>query len=202
MKIICVGENPPRVGGDAGTRPSPPTVFLKPDTSLLRDNAPFYVPDWAGRFGCAATLAVRISRIGRHIGEQFAHRYYDAAGLCVDFAATDLLDAQRVQGAPWAVARAFDYSTAVSTMVPLGELPPLGELGFSLSVDGALRQEYVAGQMSHSVDAMVAYVSQFFSLRMGDLILLGAPAGFCPIAEGNRLTARMGGRTMLDFLVK
>ncbi len=202
MKIICVGDNPLRNGDDARVRASPPTVFLKPDTSLLRDNAPFYVPDWAGRFGCAATVAVRVSRIGRHIGEQFAHRYYDAAGLCVDFAATDLLDAQKSSGAPWAVARAFDHSTAVSTMIPLGELPPLGELDFSLSVDGVVRQEGVVGQMRHSVDAVVAYVSQFFSLRMGDLILMGAPAGFCHMAEGNRLTARMGARTMLDFMVK
>lgn len=202
MKIVCVGENPQRVGGDTCVRTSPPAVFLKPDTSLLRDNAPFYVPDWAGRFGCAATLAVRISRIGRHIGEQFAHRYYDAAGLVVDFAATDLLEEQRSQGAPWAVARAFDYSTAVSAMIPMGELPPLGELGFSLGVDGAVRQACTVGHMAHSVDAVVAYVSQFFSLRMGDLILMGAPAGFCPIAEGNRLTARLGTRTMLDFMVK
>lgn len=200
MKIICVGDNPPRAGGDGDA--APPDVFLKPDTSLLRDNAPFYVPDWAGQFGCAATLVVRISRIGRHIGRQFAHRYYDAVGLGVDFAALDMLCELRRQGAPWAVARSFDYSAAVSAMIPIGELPPLGELGFSLSVDGTPVRECVVGQMRHSVDAVVAYVSQFFTLRMGDLLFMGAPAGFCPIAEGNRLTVRMGERVLLDFMVK
>lgn len=202
MKIVCISENPPLGGDDEGGRASPPDVFLKPDTSLLRDNAPFYVPDWAGRFGCAATLVVRISRVGRHIGKQFAHRYYDAAGIGIDFAALDLLDGLRLRGRPWAVARSFDYSAAVSAMTPLGELPPPDELTFSLSIDGEPGRECVVGQMGHSVDDVVAYVSQFFSLRMGDFIFMGAPFGFRPIAEGNRLTARMGGRSMLDFMVK
>lgn len=203
MKIICVGLNYPRHADEVGMRPtSDPVIFMKPDTALLRDNNPFYVPDWAERFDYELELVFRISRLGRHIEERFAHRYYDAVGLGVDFTARDTQERLMAEGRPWEICKAFDYSAAISKFIPLSELPPVPELRFGLDVNGQKRQTGVAGQMIHSIDAIVAYVSRFFSLRIGDLIFTGTPTGVGPVREGDRLTATLEGRTMLDFLIK
>lgn len=203
MKIICVGLNYPRHAGEIGMKPADdPVIFMKPDTALLRDNGPFYVPDWAERFDFEAELVFRISRLGRHIEERFAHRYYDAVGLGVDFTARDTQQKLMAEGHPWEICKAFDYSAAISKFIPLSELPPVPELRFSLEVNGQKRQEGVAGQMLHSIDAIIAYASRFFSLRIGDLIFTGTPAGVGPVREGDRLKGTLEGRAMLDFLIK
>ncbi len=203
MKIICVGLNYPRHADEIGMRPAAdPVIFMKPDTALLRDNSPFYVPDWAERFDYETELVFRISRLGRHIEERFAHRYYDAVGLGIDFTARDTQQRLMAEGRPWEICKAFDYSAAISKFIPLSELPPVPELRFGLEVNGQKRQEGVAGQMLHSIDAIIAYASRFFSLRIGDIIFTGTPTGVGPVKEGDRLTATLEGRTMLDFLIK
>ena len=204
MKIICVGLNYPRHADEIGMRPvdAEPTIFLKPDTALLRNNDPFYIPDWAERFDYEAELVFRISRLGRHIDERFAHRYYDAVGLGIDFTARDLQERLVKEGRPWETCKAFDYSAAISRFIPLAELPPVADLRYDLAINGEVRQRGVANQMIFSIDKIIAYVSQFFSLRMGDLIFTGTPTGVGPVREGDRLTATLEGQTMLDFEIK
>ena len=204
MKIICVGLNYPSHADEIGMRPADaePTIFLKPDTALLRNNDPFYIPDWANRFDYETQLVFRISRLGRHIDERFAHRYYDAVGIGIDFTARDLQDRLVREGRPWEICKAFDYSAAISPFIPLAELPPVADLHFCLTVNGEKRQETAASQMIFSIDRIIAHVSRYFSLRMGDLIFTGTPTGVGPVSEGDRLTATLEGRTMLDFEIK
>ncbi len=204
MKIICVGLNYPRHADEIAMRPADaePTIFLKPDTALLRNNDPFYIPDWAQRFDYECELVFRICRLGRHIEKRFAHRYYDAVGLGIDFTARDLQDRLVKDGRPWEVCKAFDYSAAISSFIPLSELPPIPDIHFSLDINGERRQEATANQMIFSIDDIIAYVSQFFSLRMGDLIYTGTPTGVGPVKEGDRLVASLEGRTLLDFEIK
>lgn len=203
MKIICVGLNYPRHAGEIGMHEDEnPVIFMKPDTALLRDNMPFYVPDWAERFDYETELVFRISRLGRHIEERFASRYYDAVGLGIDFTARDLQDSLRAKGQPWEICKAFDYSAAISKFIPLSELPPVSDLTFSLKVNGEERQVGKAGNMIHSVDKVVAYVSRFFSLRIGDLIFTGTPTGVGPVKEGDHLEGELCGQKLLDFKIK
>lgn len=203
MKIICVGLNYPSHAGEIGmAQGEDPVVFMKPDTALLRDDMPFYVPDWAKRFDYEAELVFRISRLGRHIEERFASRYYDSVGLGIDFTARDLQSELTAKGRPWEICKAFDYSAAISKFIPLSELPPAGELSFSLKVNGEERQKATAAEMIHSVDKIIAYVSRFFSLRIGDLIFTGTPTGVGPVKEGDRLEGEICGRKMLDFKIR
>ena len=182
------------------SRPSEPVIFMKPDTALLKDNNPFYVPDWAAQFDYELELVVRICRLGRHIEQQFANRYYDAIGLGIDFTARDLQRSLVENGRPWEVCKSFDYSAAVSKFIPREELPQ--DVSFYLDVNGQKRQEGRSADMIFSVDEIIAYVSRFFSLRIGDLIFTGTPVGVGPVKEGDRLTAYLEGRKMMDFLVK
>ncbi len=203
MKIICVGLNYPRHADEIGMQTgADPVIFMKPDTALLRDNMPFYVPDWAERFDFETELVFRISRLGRHIEERFAHRYYDSVGLGIDFTARDMQRELAEKGQPWEICKAFDYSAAVSGFIPLADLPPIKDLSFSLKVNGVERQKAVAGDMIHSIDSIISYVSRYFSLRIGDLIFTGTPAGVGPVGEGDRLEAELCGRKLLDFDIK
>ncbi len=203
MKIICVGLNYPRHAEEIDMkRPEEPVIFLKPDTALLRKNSPFYIPDWANRFDYETELVFRISRLGRHIDERFAYRYYDAVGLGIDFTARDLQEKHRAAGLPWEICKAFDYSAAISEFVPIDELPDPKNIHFSMDLNGERRQTGCSADMLFSVNEIIAYVSRFFSLRMGDLIFTGTPTGVGPVKEGDRLTARLEGRELFDFLIK
>lgn len=203
MKIICVGLNYASHAGEIGmAEGADPVIFMKPDTALLRDNMPFYVPDWAERFDYEAELVFRVSRLGRHIEERFASRYYDAVGLGIDFTARDTQSELVAKGRPWEICKSFDYSAAVSRLVPLSELPPVQEIEFSLKVNGEERQRAKAGEMTHSIDKIIAYVSRFFSLRMGDLIFTGTPPGVGPVKEGDRIEGEVCGQRLLDFRIK
>lgn len=203
MKIICVGLNYPHHAEEIGMeRSAAPVLFLKPDTALLRDNAPFYVPDWACQFDYECELTVRISKQGRCVAAEYAHRYYDAVGLGIDFTARDLQRELVSQGRPWELCKAFDNSAALSSFIPLAQLPPLPELNFRLWLNGEERQRGNAGNMIHCVDQLVAYASRFFTLRIGDVLMTGTPPGVGPVAEGDHIRAELEARTLLDFDIK
>lgn len=203
MKIICAGLNYPRHADEIGmSEGSEPVLFMKPDTALLRNNDPFFVPDWAGQFDYEAELVVRISRLGRHIEERFAHRYYDTVALGIDFTARDLQQKLVAEGRPWEICKAFDYSAAISKFIPLDQLPPVSQIDFSLSLNGEERQHGVAGQMIHSIDKLISCASRYFSLRIGDLIFTGTPKGVGPVKEGDRITGELCGQRLLDFQIK
>lgn len=211
MKIICIGRNYAehvaelhRSVNDSGRMPSEPLFFLKPDTAMLRNNDPFYIPHFTQEVHYECELIVRINRVGRCIEERFARRYYDEVGLGIDFTARDLQRRAIAEGLPWEAAKAFDYSAAISPQfIPLAELGgDIQNLHFDLTIDGELRQQGYTGDMLFPVDRLIAHVSRFVTLRMGDLLYTGTPVGVGPVAPGQNLVATLEGRKLLDFDIR
>lgn len=211
MKIICIGRNYRahaeelhRGTGLAAETAAEPVWFLKPDTALLRNNDPFYIPRFTQEVHYECELVVRIDRVGKCIDERFARRYYSEVGLGIDFTARDLQREAIAKGLPWEPAKAFDRSAALSPeFLPLAELGgDVQNLRFELSVNGEVRQQGFTGDMLFSVDRIVAAVSQYTTLRMGDLIYTGTPAGVGPVVPGDCLRATLEGRELLNFDIK
>jgi 2-keto-4-pentenoate hydratase/2-oxohepta-3-ene-1,7-dioic acid hydratase in catechol pathway len=205
MKIICIARNYGAHAEEMGnTRPAEPLFFMKPDTALLRNNDPFYIPDFTRQVDYECELVVRINRVGRSIAQKFAHRYYNEVGLGIDFTARDLQREATAAGLPWEACKAFDRSAAVSAeFLPLAELGgQIQNLRFEMSLNGQVRQRGHTVGMIHTVDEIIAHVSRFVTLRMGDLIFTGTPAGVGPVSIGDRLTASLEGRELLNFAIK
>ena len=207
MKIICIDRNYRehiRELDGAREEPSVPQFFMKPDTALLRNNDPFFVPDFSSRVDYECELVVRINRVGRAIAPKFAHRYYDEVGLGIDFTARDLQREAIEKGLPWEACKAFDRSAALSPeFVPLADLGAgVQNLRFEMRLNGDVRQSGWTGDMIFTVDELIAHVSRFVTLKMGDLIYTGTPVGVGPVTPGDRLTASLEGRTLLDFAIK
>lgn len=215
MKIICIGMNyaehvrelPGVWGGDPVPRerpvPTEPVFFIKPDTALLRNNDPFYIPGFSEDVQYECELVVRINRLCKGIEERFAHRCYEEVGLGIDFTARDLQRRCKAEGLPWEMAKGFDHSAAVAPeFVSKSELPDIQQLHFSMELNGERRQEGFTGDMIFGVDRIIAYVSRFVTLRIGDLIFTGTPVGVGPVRIGDRITAELEGRKMLDFDIK
>ena len=211
MKIICIGRNYAahaaelnHAVGLGGGASSEPLWFLKPDTAMLRNNDPFYIPTFSREVHYECELIVRINRVGKCIEERFAHRYYDEVGLGIDFTARDLQREAIEQGWPWERCKGFDYSAALSPeFVPLAELGgKVQALHFALDINGERRQTGDTSQMLWTVDRLIAAVSRYMTLRMGDLLFTGTPAGVGPVAPGDNLVATLEGRKLLDFDIR
>lgn len=207
MKIFCIGRNYAAHAAELGNMchgAQEPIFFMKPDTALLRNNDPFYIPKFSQEVHYECELVVRINRVGRSIAERFAHRYYDEVGLGIDFTARDLQRHAAEHGLPWEAAKAFDHSAALSPeFIPLAELGgDVQSLHFTLEVDDQLRQSGDTSLMLSSVDKIISHISKFVTLKMGDLIYTGTPAGVAAVKAGERLTAKLEGRTLLDFEIR
>jgi 2-keto-4-pentenoate hydratase/2-oxohepta-3-ene-1,7-dioic acid hydratase in catechol pathway len=204
MKIICIGRNYADhiKEFDNGAVPTEPLYFIKPDTSLLRNNDPFFIPSFSKQVDYETELVVKINRVGKCIEERFAHRYYDALTLGVDFTARDLQQELRQAGAPWELAKGFDGSAAIGTWIPKEELPIETGIDFSLQVNGNTVQTGNTCDMIHSIDNIIAYVSRFFTLKMGDLIYTGTPAGVGPVAIDDHITGYIDNKKVLEFNIK
>lgn len=202
MKIICVGWNYCEHNAEMNrtTMPDNPIFFLKPDTALLRENKPFFLPDFSEQIEYECELVYRIGRIGKNISEKFAYRYYSEIALGVDFTARDLQAACRRQGAPWEVAKAFDNSAAISDFIDISSVDD--ELNFSLSINGNVVQSAFASDMIFSIDRIISHISKYITLKIGDLIYTGTPAGVGRVHIGDRLQGFIGNRRMFDFVVK
>lgn len=180
-------------------RPSEPVIFLKADSALLNQGKPFFVPDWSERVDYEAELVVRICRLGKGIPQRFAHRYYDAVTVGIDFTARDMQQQARGEGLPWTICKGFDGSAVVGQFVPVPPVTENGGLHFHLDVNGQTVQQGNSADMLYSVDELIAYLSRFFTLRTGDLIFTGTPAGVGPVSIGDHLEGYLEEERLLDF---
>ena len=178
MKFICIGRNYRDHALELNNQvPSEPVIFMKPDTALLRGNSPFYIPQFSNEVHQEVEILVRICKVGRSIEERFAHRYYDEIGIGIDFTARDLQDELKKKGLPWEKAKAFDSSAYVSEFFPRSKYGDLANLNFGLKINGETKQSGNTSEMIFTIDQIISYVSRFFTLKIGDIIFTGTPAG-------------------------
>jgi acylpyruvate hydrolase len=204
MRIFAIGRNyAEHIKELSNERPDEPVIFTKPDTALLRSNAPFYYPDFSKDIHHEIELVLRISKEGKNIQEKYSSKYYDAIGLGIDFTARDLQQKAKEKGLPWDIAKGFNGSAPISdAFKPLADFKDLKNINFSLSVNGELRQQGNTSLMLFSFDYIIAYLSKFFTLRSGDLIFTGTPKGVGPVKMGDRLSGFIENEKLLDFDVK
>lgn len=204
MKIIAVGMNYAAHNKELhhALELSEPTIFLKSDSSLLKEGKPFFIPDFSSEIHYETEIVIKINRLGKNIAERFAHRYYDEVTVGIDFTARDLQSKLRAQGLPWELSKAFDNSAAVGTFIPLEQAGDIAHLPFHLELNGRKVQEGITSDMLFPVDQIVAYVSRFFTLKIGDLIYTGTPVGVGPVQIGDHLVGYIGERKLLDFHVR
>lgn len=202
MKIICIGRNYADHAKEMNAAvPQAPMFFMKPDTALLKDGNDFYYPDFSDDIHYECELVVRINKVGKNIQEKFAHKYYSEVSLGIDFTARDLQSKCKEKSHPWEVAKAFDNSAAISTQfIPIDQLKT--PITFELLKNGSVVQSGTTEDMIFSIDRLIAHVSKFITLKVGDLIYTGTPAGVGPIAIGDQLIGTLEGRKMFEFSVK
>lgn len=203
MKIFCIGRNyVAHIEELKNAIPDAPVVFMKPPTALLTDNKPFYHPDFSKDIHYECELVFRICKQGRSIEEKFAHKYYDAITVGIDFTARDLQDEQKKKGLPWEIAKAFDHSAVIGPWQYIGETEKNLNRTFRLDVNSKTVQEGDSRFMMFQPDQIIAYISQFFTLQTGDILFTGTPKGVGSIAVGDRLQAWLEEQPLLDFHIK
>lgn len=204
MKIIAVGKNyrDHALEFDGSSdKPAVPIIFMKPDSAIIKNGKHFYVPDFLGRVDYEAEIVVRINKLGKSIPARFAHRYYDAITVGIDFTARDWQRNLIAAGEPWDMSKGFDGSAVLGDFRPI-ERYDINNVDFSLTINDELAQEGNTSQMYFSVDEIIAYVSRFCTLKTGDLIFTGTPAGSGPATIGTHLKGYIGDDKVLDFHVR
>jgi len=203
VKIICIGLNYTDHAREMG-RPLPenPVVFLKPDSSLLKKNKPFFIPGFTADMQYEIELVLRICKLGRSIPEKYAYRYYDHISLGVDMTARDLQSSLSAAGMPWDISKSFDGAAPVGEFIPLEEAGDINNISFSLEKNGELVQSGNSSQLIFGFDSIISWLSRFFTLKTGDLIFTGTPAGVGPVQPGDRLTGFIGDRKLIDFNIR
>jgi 2-keto-4-pentenoate hydratase/2-oxohepta-3-ene-1,7-dioic acid hydratase in catechol pathway len=203
MKIICIGRNYADHAKEFGNDvPDKPIFFLKPDTSVVIRNRPFFYPDFSEDIHFETEIVLKICRLGKNISPRFAHRYYKELTVGIDFTARDLQRECKQNGWPWEIAKGFEGSAPLGKFVHRDKLGDIHNLSFGLRLNDRIVQSGNTADLIFSFEDLIAYVSRFFTLKMGDLIFTGTPAGVGPVQVGDRLTAYMEDRTLLDFRVK
>lgn len=203
MKIICIGRNYVEHAKELKNPvPSKPVFFLKPDTALLQKGNPFFYPDFSNDIHFEAELVLKICKNGRHIEEQFAHKYYDEIGIGIDLTARDLQNECKQKGLPWEIAKGFDQSAPIGQFLSASDFKNKENIQFSLIINGETRQEGNSRDMIFSFDQIIAYISKFITLRIGDLIFTGTPKGVGPVQTGDHFEAFVENKKLLEFDVK
>lgn len=208
MKIVCIGMNyVDHLAEMSSDMPNAPIFFIKPDSALLRDNDPFFIPDFSKDLQYECEFVVKIAKVAKSVDVKFANRYYNEVGLGIDFTARDIQRECKAKGLPWEIAKGFDYSAAVPSLwIEKERLGELAEVEFELEVNGEMRQKTKLNRMIFGVDQIVSYVSRFVTLKVGDLVFTGTPAGVGRVEVGDRLVARMRGGgeecEILNFEIK
>ncbi|MGN6398784.1 MAG: fumarylacetoacetate hydrolase family protein [Mucilaginibacter sp.] len=203
MKIIAIGRNYAEHAKELNNPvPGVPVIFMKPETALLKDNKPFYHPEFSEDIHHEIEIVIKISKEGKHISEQFAQNYFEEVGLGVDFTARDIQSKHKEKGLPWELAKAFDGSAPISSFVPKTQFADLKNISFRLDVNGETRQQGNTSFMLFSFEYIIAFVSKYITLKKGDLIYTGTPQGVGKVNIGDRLEGYLENQKMLDFVVK
>ena len=205
MKIIAIGMNYVAHCHELHENedlPKEPVIFMKPDSALLKDSKPFFIPDFSKRVDYETELVVRICRLGKNIAPRFAHRYYDAVTVGIDFTARDLQQKLRAEGKPWEISKGFDNSAVIGDFVPVSRFKDVQNLDFHLDIDGNKVQLGNTRDMSFKSDELIADISQFYTLKIGDLLYTGTPVGVGPVSIGQHLEGYLEGEKLLDFYVR
>lgn len=203
MKIICIGRNYPQHAEElSNKKPESPVIFIKPDTAILQRRLPFYIPPFSNLIHYEVEVLVRINRIGKHIEEKFAHKYYQEIGLGIDFTARDLQQNLKQKGLPWEKAKAFDGSALIGNWFNKNNFSDLNQLDFELVKNSETVQEGNTSQMTWSIDTLINEVSRFFTLKIGDIIFTGTPAGVGPVVENDVLEGYLEGKKAFTLKIK
>ena len=203
MKIIAIGRNYAEHAKELNNPvPTVPVIFMKPDTALLKDNKPFYHPEFSQDVHHEIELVLKVCKEGKHISEKFAGNYFDEIGIGIDFTARDIQNKHKEKGLPWELAKSFDGSAPISTFIPKADFEDLYNIDFKLDINGETRQIGNTKDLIFSFEQIIAFVSQYITLKKGDLIFTGTPPGVAKVAIGDRLEGYLEGEKMLDFLVK
>ena len=203
MKIICIGRNyTEHIKELANERPEQPVIFIKPDSSVLPKEQDFYIPDFTQNVHFEVEVLVKICKVGKHIDERFAHKYYNEIGLGIDFTARDLQSELKEKGLPWEKAKGFDGSAVIGKWLPKSNFKDLNNLNFSLIRNNELVQEGNTSLMLWKIDELIAYVSKFFTLKKGDVLFTGTPAGVGQIAANDYLSGKLEGQELFSVKIK
>ena len=203
MKVIAIGRNYAAHAKELNNPlPSSPVIFLKPDTAILKDNNPFYIPEFSSDIHYELEVVLKIGKAGKHIDEKFAASYFDEIGLGIDFTARDLQTTLKEKGLPWELAKAFDSSAAIGHFIPKTQIADLNDLQFELKINGETRQNGNTKNILFSFEKIIAFVSQYITLKKGDLIFTGTPEGVGRVNQGDKLEAWIGKEQFLNFDIK
>tara|TARA_Y100000739_G_scaffold115160_1_gene99064 strand:- start:55 stop:666 length:612 start_codon:yes stop_codon:yes gene_type:complete len=203
MKIICVGRNyTDHIKELENNKPKDPVLFLKPDSSIILNNKPFFIPDFSQNIHYELELIIKISRLGKHIQEKFSHKYYDFIGLGIDFTARDLQSDLKSKGLPWEKSKAFDGSCFISKWINKSEFNDVNNLNFNLNKNGKTVQKTNSKLMLWKIDELISYISTFFTLKIGDVIFTGTPAGVGNVSIGDNLEGFIEDNKIFNLNIK
>ena len=203
MKIFAIGQNYVEHNKELNTNnPTEPVVFMKPDSARLKNNKPFYIPDFTQELHYETELIIKFNRLGKNIDSKFANRYYAEIGLGVDFTARDLQRKLKAEGKPWEICKGFDNSAVIGAFLPKTELSDIQNIQFRLNLNGKTVQQGNSADMIFPINELIAYVSRFFTIKIGDILFTGTPVGVGKVAIGDRLEGYIFDKKMFDFYIK
>ncbi|WDF69030.1 fumarylacetoacetate hydrolase family protein [Sphingobacterium oryzagri] len=203
MKVIAVGRNYADHAKELNNPvPASPVIFMKPDTAILKDNKDFYYPDFSTDIHYEVELVLRICNEGKHVSPKFAHKYYDAIGLGIDFTARDIQSKHKEKGLPWELAKSFDHSAVIGSFIPKTSFADEKNIDFSLQKNGTVVQSGNSGDMIFDFDSLITFISKYITLRKGDLIYTGTPVGVGAIAIGDKFVGYIGEQQLFSCSIK
>lgn len=203
MKILAIGQNYAEHNKELNNAiPTEPVVFMKPDSAILKNNKPFFIPDFTEELHYETELIVKFNRLGKNIDAKFSHRYFAEIGLGVDFTARDLQRKLKAGGKPWEISKAFDNSAVIGNFLPVAELGDIQNISFRLDLNGKTVQNGNSSNMIFPINELISYVSRFFTIKIGDILFTGTPEGVGKVAIGDRLEGYIFDKKMFDFYVK
>ena len=203
MKIFAIGQNYVEHNKELNSKnPTEPVVFMKPDSALLKNNKPFYIPDFSQELHYETELIVKFNRLGKNIDSKFSNRYFAEIGLGVDFTARDLQRKLKSEGKPWEISKAFDNSAVIGSFQSVSELSDIQKISFRLDINGKTVQNGNSTDMIFPINELVSYISRFFTIKIGDILFTGTPVGVGKVAIGDRLEGYIFDKKMFDFNIK